>query len=324
LTPWWAQARGHVATLAGFATQVWQPKPQRRAAVWSCRIDDARMGSVRLTGLYHAATAPKAPALVLVHGLGGSAQSPYLRTATRAALARGWHCLRLHLRGADGAGEDFYHAGLVADVQAALLELRARGARQLCLLGYSLGGHIALRYAALRSGPQLRAVAAICPPLDLAACARHLDQPAALPYRRYLLRSLSAMYRAVWKRGRALGPTPAEAAAIRYFRDWDGRIVAPRHGFASAEDYWHRACVRPVLGHIETPTVIVSARHDPLLACAARAPSALPSTASRFVRHVELEEGGHVALPRLQAPPTGRCVPVEAWLLRWMAWQCAQ
>ena len=67
-------------------------------------------------------------------------------------------------------------AGLTADLEAAIRSPALEGYEHILLLGYSLGGHIALRYACSRPNERVRAVAAICSPLDLDRGARHLDE----------------------------------------------------------------------------------------------------------------------------------------------------
>ena len=84
---------------------------------------------------------------LVVHGLGSEIDAPYVVAAAQAAEARGLSCLRLYLRGADRKGEDFYHAGLTADLHAALASPTLASYDRVFVLGYSLGGHVTLRYA---------------------------------------------------------------------------------------------------------------------------------------------------------------------------------
>ena len=58
--------------------------------------------------------------VIIVHGLGGSATSYYARKAAVAAAEAGLDSLRLNLRGADRGGGDYYHAGLIEDLAAAI------------------------------------------------------------------------------------------------------------------------------------------------------------------------------------------------------------
>ncbi|MEO7795818.1 MAG: hypothetical protein ABIV06_13700, partial [Thermoanaerobaculia bacterium] len=79
-------------------------------------VGDPLVGEVRLSGALHAP--PSARTLILaLHGLGGSIESSYMRRFATAAVAAGYACLRLNHRGAERAAQDYYHAGLTADLE---------------------------------------------------------------------------------------------------------------------------------------------------------------------------------------------------------------
>src|SRR5690606_5640435 len=105
--------------------------------------------------------------LLVVHGLGGSSESSYTLGAARAANQLQMHCLLLDLRGADRRGHDFYHAGLISDFDAVLSSPEFDLVEHVYVLGYSLSGHVCLRYAAGRVLPKVKAMATICAPLEL-------------------------------------------------------------------------------------------------------------------------------------------------------------
>src|SRR6185295_375455 len=207
-------------------------------------VGDPRFGAVRLTGRLR--DRGEGDLLVVVHGLGGCTESHYARRAAAAAERAGLSCLRMNLRGCDRSGEDFYHAGLTSDLAAALASPETAHFRRVLLLGYSLGGHVALRFAAVEEVPRLAAVAAVCAPLDLALSAAAIDAPALAVYKRYLVRHLKEIYAPVAARRPELTPFDA-VRGIGSLREWDDRVVAPRHGFASGADYYARASVRPAL-----------------------------------------------------------------------------
>jgi predicted alpha/beta-fold hydrolase len=125
---------------------------------------------------------------------------------------------------------------------------------------------------------------------------------------------LVEMYAAVARAGPV--PTPvAEARAIDRIRAWDERIVAPRHGFASAVDYYARASVGPRLHEIELPCLIVHGDADPMVPAATVEPALRRTSETTEVRWVR---GGHVGFPMhidLGAPgPRGLEAQVIAWL----------
>jgi predicted alpha/beta-fold hydrolase len=268
---------------------------------WETVLDDPRTGRVRLSGRLR--EVPGAEELVvLVHGLGGSTESHYMPRAAAAAEGAGLSCLRLNLRGADRRGEDYYHAGLTADLHAALASPELRPYRRLYVLGYSMGGHVTLRLGTEPADPRLAAVAAICAPVDLSRAQQEIDSPLLWVYRRYLLVNLGALYAAVAARRPV--PFPVERLGeIRTFRDWDDRIVAPRFGFAGAADYYARASVAPLLGGLRVPALLLNSELDPMVPARSVRPAL--AAASPLLQVTWLRRGGHVAFPRrMQAGQT--------------------
>ncbi len=268
------------------------PEPRE----WSTVLEDPQIGPVTLTGLLRE-EAEASALLVFVHGIGGSASSRYGLVVARAASLAGLSCLRVNLRGCDRRGGDYYHAGLSGDLGVALASPEAARYKRVYLLGYSMGGHIALHYAstAQELDPRLVAVAAVCAPLDLAAGARAIDSPGRWPYRRYVLGNLKEIYAAVAATRPV--PVPVEVAArFTRLRQYDEQVVAPRWGFSGADDYYARAAVGPWLKDLAVPALLVAGRNDPMVPPAAVRPAVEAAAGKLEVRWTA--SGGHVAFPR--------------------------
>jgi predicted alpha/beta-fold hydrolase len=287
------------------------------AEPWQGRVEDPVLGPLRLTGRLRRVAGgdgEEAPddggLLILVHGLGGSTESHYMVRGALAAEAAGLACLRLNLRGADHLGEDYYHAALTADLHAALASPEVARYRRIYVLGYSLGGHLALRWATEPGDPRVASVAAVCSPLDLERAQEAIDGPAGWLYRRYLLRHLMRIYTAVAAR-RPVPLPVADAARLRRLRDFDQQIVAPRHGFASADDYYARASVGRRLAHLRLPALLANARHDPMVVAAAVRPAVAPPppvsdrplAATRRPRRLPRRRRPRPRPPRSRHPP---------------------
>ena len=306
---------GHAWTVIPHLLADRSPVADNGSRPWTTEIDDPRVGKVCLGGRLF--EPPEAEALlVAVHGLGGSAASSYMLKAARAAHAAGLATLRLSLRGADGSGEDVYNAALTADLRAALASPEASRYGAVVVLGFSLGGHLALRFATEQPDPRLAAVAAVCAPLDLASCLAAIDAPSRFLYRRYLLARLRRTAAAVAARGR-LPASMRELRRVRTIREWDRLVVVPRFGFASPEDYYTKSSVAPHLGSLAVPALLVAAANDPMVPAAALRPW-LEDAARLEVRWVA--RGGHLSFPRsleLGEPgPPGIDGQVVAWLGR--------
>lgn len=291
-------------SLSGHFWTIWDlarrelTEPVRGSGFWRGRVDDPRRGEVVLSGLLDGTNSERM--VVIVHGLGGSAQSRYAAQAAAACVDRGWSALRLNMRGSDLSGEDYYHAGLTADLHAALASPELTGYRHLALWGFSLGGHLALSAATEQQlDRRVRAVAAVSAPLDLEACCRTIDQRSRWPYRRYMLNHLLEIYAAVARRGEV--PVPLRRVRrARGFREFDGLVVAPRFGFDSAEDYYRKASVGPRLGGLRIRTLYVGSLQDPVVP-----PSAVQPYLADGAQGVDsrmtvrwADRGGHVGFPR--------------------------
>jgi predicted alpha/beta-fold hydrolase len=255
--------------------------------------------------------------LLSVHGLGGNSESPYLAASVWAAARSGWACLRLNMRGADGSGEDFYHAALTADLHAALASPELAPFRDIYLLGYSLGGHLALCFAAEAHDARVRAVAAVCSPLDLSRSAAAIDRPMSLPYRHYVLQRLKQAYAAVARRRPV--PTPVERVQrVRSLREWDACTVVPRYGFQSTADYYAHASASGRLSALRVHALLVNTTYDPMVPSHTVLPAlthAAPNLDARW-----LHKGGHVGFPNDvdlgESGPRGLEVQVLSWLAK--------
>jgi predicted alpha/beta-fold hydrolase len=150
--------KGHFWTLGPFLRHNLLPPRIPEWQRWETRLEDSVVGTLNLSGRLTREDASDT-IVVIVHGLGGSATSYYARRAALCASQAGIDSLRLNLRGADRAGDDYYHAGLTDDLKAALASTALEGYENILLLAYSLGGNMVLRYLADKPDPRVRAAA---------------------------------------------------------------------------------------------------------------------------------------------------------------------
>lgn len=240
-----------------------------------------------------------APIVLVVHGLEGSTRRRYMLNVCRELARAGLWPVALNLRGCSGESNralHFYHSGETEDPTHVLETLRARyPGRRIGLLGFSLGGNMLLKLMGERDdGGQslVDAAVAMSVPYDLAAGCALLERSAmGRAYAGYFLRSLKSKVEG--KRDRLGSVLDLEAAAgARTIWEFDERVTAPLHGFASAAAYYEECSSIRYLEGIAVPTLLLHAVDDPFLP----AESIPIAQAERNpALHLALESrGGHV------------------------------
>lgn len=245
----------------------------------------------------------RAPKTALViHGLEGSSQGHYVKGMVRALGQAGWDACAYNMRGCSGHDNRLarsYHSGDTHDLDLVVRHVLARtGASPLALVGFSLGGNLALKYLGeARERPAaVRAAVAFSVPCDLAASSARL---ATWSNRFYLERFLRTMRDKVRRKARSHPQLDLRGLwRIHDFRAFDDRYTAPLNGFANAADYWRRSSCLGVLEGIEVPSLVVQACNDPFLS-----PSCYPKSAAERNANLVLEmpqNGGHVGFACFQ------------------------
>lgn len=257
-----------------------------------------------------------APAVVLVHGIGGSSESAYVVRLARVLFAAGFHVVRANLRGAGTSLADapeLYHAGLTGDVHAFVARAAADArVKRLALVGFSGGGNIALRAASEgESGALLDRIVSAAAPIHLPSVSRWIDRLSASPYRFYVLRALVAQARAFAE----LRPAEANfdgAALSRWgtLRAYDAAVIAPMHGYPSVDAYYEDASADRRLGAIRAPTLVLHADDDPMVPRHAVVP--FLESRSRAVEVEITRAGGHLGW----LEPEGLMTFERSWLAR--------
>ena len=303
---------GHYWTCRPFLQSLVAPNLPSLSRHWRTTVVEPEFGDIELSGRFHETSGDEL--LIVIHGLGGSHRSSYAIDAANAAHRAGLSCLRLNLRGADRRGSDYYHAGLTIDLQATVSDSELRRFRKIYVLGYSLGGHVSLRYGTESPDKRVQSIASVCAPLDLEAGVDEIDKPKGSVYRRKVLRSLKEIYRSVARRREV--PIPVNrASTISTLRQWDTNIVAPRFGFKNAREYWRSQSVAPHLNRMKKPTLIVAAQHDPMVFFHTLKPHL---SRRRNIRTIVVDRGGHVGFPANLDLGLGTQGTLEDQLIEWL------
>lgn len=239
------------------------------------------------------------PIIMILHGLGGSVDSHYVRGLLAQIDALSWRAVVMHFRGASDEPNRLarhYHSGDTADFDYLVRLIRVREPEvPLAAVGYSLGGNVLLKWLGeAERSYELRAAVAVSVPFDLAVAADTMTKGAAKMYQWYLLRRLRQQLKHKFTHKKPQGTLPipiARLKKLRRFWDFDDAVTAPLHGFVDAHDYYARSSSRQYLQHITVPTLIIHAKDDPFMS-----PEAIPEPCE-LAPAVSLEitpAGGHV------------------------------
>lgn len=211
------------------------------------------------------------PVLVIVHGLEGSSDSNYVLGTAENAFHRGYHVVRMNQRncgGTEALTPTLYNSGMSGDYRAVFEELANRGGfEQIFFAGYSMGGNLVTKMAGEYGDAvpkALRGVCAVCPALDLAACADALERRDNFLYQRYFVKGLMSRY------ARKAKLFPARYSRnglgrIRTVREFDGEITAPQFGYRNAQDYYEAVGAKKVVAQVRVPMLVITAQNDPFV-----------------------------------------------------------
>jgi uncharacterized protein len=237
--------------------------------------------------------------LIVVHGLEGSSESNYMIGVARDGLAEGMNVVLMNQRncgGMDYFAPTLYNSSLSGDVAAVARHVVDQDqVSRFALIGFSMGGNLVLKLAGEwgGNGPrQFRAVAAVCPAMDLAASADALHRPVNRIYEYYFLGQL---FRRMRTKARFF-PDKFDLSRLRgvtSLRLFDERVTAYYCGFDGADDYYARAAAANVVDRVAVPALIIHAANDPFIRM-------LPETRARMERnpniiYLETADGGHCA-----------------------------
>ena len=283
---------GHVQTLASFflPRRITLPTAEKR-------LIEVERGVQVLCHCHWQPDRKNALTVIIVHGLEGSSESQYMLGIAAKGTAVGMNVVRMNQRncgGTDALSPTLYHSGRSQDIAAVAQNLiHEDGISRFALAGFSMGGNLVLKLAGewgREAPPQMRAVAAVCPSVNLAASADALHLTGNRLYEYYFMWQLRRRLRMKAR----LFPQVFETARMRgvtSLRDFDDKVTAYYCGFEGASDYYERSAAANVVDRIAVPTLILHAANDPFIRI-------LPQTRQKIISNpniafVETEDGGH-------------------------------
>jgi uncharacterized protein len=261
--------------------------------------------------------------MICIHGLEGNALRPYMLGMMRQFNQEGLDAVGLNLRGCSGEPNRFlkgYHSGHTDDLDYLInLVIKENKYTDITLVGFSVGGNIALKYGGEKGEllpKSIRRIIAFSVPCDLKNCSMELEKPENWFYQWQFLVTLKQKA----KIQNARFPNKINMDKIlsaKYFRQFDDYYTAPINGFEDAEDYWQHASCQSHLPNIKVPSLLVSALDDCFLADTCY-PFEFAASSDLF--HFETPKfGGHLGF---MSPDTEGVLWTERRAIQFLASSC--
>ncbi|HMP29196.1 MAG TPA: alpha/beta fold hydrolase, partial [Saprospiraceae bacterium] len=232
--------------------------------------------------------------VVLLHGLEGSSESQYVRGSAELLFDQGWNVCAINHRSCSGVlnrNLEMYHSGFTKDL-AFIIEKYSKIYQQILIVGFSLGGNMALKYLGEGSyiiPSQVKMAVAYSVPTDLEGGSLQLTQWYNKAYTFEFLKTLKSKMR--------LKATVfpqidlSHLSKLKQLIDFDEYYTAYLHGFKDAKDYYRQCNSKQFLSNINhIPTFLINALDDPFLSASCH-PFDI-ADASSYFHFIPLRYGG--------------------------------
>ncbi|MDP5157680.1 MAG: alpha/beta fold hydrolase [Flaviramulus sp.] len=235
--------------------------------------------------------------IILLHGLEGHGQRPYVTGAANHFNNNGIDALCVNFRGCSG-DENLnyysYHSGATQDLEAVIQHvLSKKQYNSIYLKGISLGANLILKYLGERDNiyPEIKAAIAVSVPCDLYGSCKELHKIKNKLFHDRFLKDLIIRLKGKQK----LFPeflSLDEVNSIKTLIDFDNVYTSKAHGFKDALEYYDKSSSLQFLPNIKTPTLIINALNDSFIS-----PECYPVKEAKQNNKLFLEMpqyGGHV------------------------------
>lgn len=234
--------------------------------------------------------------IVLLSGLEGHGQRPYLTGAAKLFNQNGIDAISVNFRGCSGEPNRkyyAYHSGATGDLQAIVEHAVTKEYAEIYLFGVSLGGNLALKYLGERDTvpKQVKACVGVSVPCSLQHAANRLHHFVNKPFHDRFKRNLVNSLR-IKQHQFPAELSETEVNSIKTLNDFDEVYTSQAHGFKNALDYYEKSSCLQFLPNIKVPSLIINALNDSFLT-----PECFPVKIAKNNPYLYLEmpkHGGHV------------------------------
>lgn len=216
------------------------------------------------------ASEPSDKLVILIHGLEGDAQRPYITGSSKILNQNGYDCCAINLRGCSGEPNTLYrsyHSGATEDLSEVVHHiLNTRDYPSIFLKGFSLGGNLLLKYLGENSNApeNIKGAVAVSVPCSLYSSCKELHSTKNILYAQRFKRNLLDKLRI--KRDMFTEQiTEQEIKKIKTLKDFDDTYTSKAHNFKDALDYYEQCSSLQFLPYIKVPSLIINAKNDSFL-----------------------------------------------------------
>jgi len=240
---------------------------------------------------------PSQKLVILLHGLEGDAQRPYITGSAKILNQNGFDTCAVNYRGCSGEPNKLYrsyHSGATEDLIEIIDHiLETRDYPKIYLKGFSLGGNLLLKY--LGEGnvipKEIKGAVAVSVPCNLHdSCKQLLSSKNILYAQRFKKNLLDKL-----RQKQHLFPnliSNQDIKSIKTLKDFDDVYTSRAHHFKDALDYYEKCSSLQFLPNISVPSLIINAKDDTFLG-----DGCYPVEETEQNPHLHLEiprYGGHV------------------------------
>lgn len=230
--------------------------------------------------------------IALFHGLEGSTNRYYMIETMKTLLRKNYSVVGVNFRSCGSRMNNrprFYHSGETGDYTTVFHWVREQHPdKKLGAVGFSLGANALLKFLAeVGSTSPLEAAVAVSVPYDLRLGSLMLSKGFRRVYEQYFLHTLRKKLEI---KRQQFSDLPIFSGSTLFA--FDDQVTGPLHGFEGAEDYYHQCSSGRFIEQIQTDTLLIHSRQDPL--CPIEAMPVAKINTNEFTDYIITDEGGHV------------------------------
>ncbi len=208
--------------------------------------------------------------VILLHGLEGHGQRPYMTGTAKHFNANGVDAICMNFRGCSGENNlkyYSYHSGFTDDLHTVIqYAIASKNYSEIYLKGISLGANIILKYLGEHKNipEEVKASIAVSVPVDLYGSCRELHKLKNKPFHDRFLNDLVKHL----KEKQQLFPSELsleDIKRVKTLKEFDDLYTSKAHGFKDALDYYEKCSSLQFLPQIKVPSLIINALNDSFL-----------------------------------------------------------